>query len=80
MLSPPEVAGKEEAQRTRSKEPLEDIKKPKDLYGRDGNREPRAISYPAAAKLFRKVDSWVVLAARLEPRGVARRHHCAVHW
>jgi hypothetical protein len=48
----PEIAGKEQAQRTRSKEILEDIKKLKDSYGQDKNRDTKAIRYGAAARLF----------------------------
>jgi hypothetical protein len=55
----PEVAGKEQAQRTRSKEILEDIKKLKDSYGQDKNRDAKAIPYGAAARLFQKMEDWV---------------------
>jgi hypothetical protein len=48
----PEVAGKEQAQHTRSKEILKDIKKLKDSYGQDKNRDAKAISYGATARLF----------------------------
>jgi len=48
----PEVTGKEQAQRTRSNEILEHIKKLKDSYGQDKNRDTKAISYEAAARLF----------------------------
>jgi hypothetical protein len=48
----PEIAGKEQAQRTRSKEILEDIKKLKDSYGQDKNRDAKAIPYGATARLF----------------------------
>src|SRR3954451_19215053 len=55
----PEVAGKEQAQRTRSKEILEDIKKLKDSYGQDKNRDAKAIPYGVAARLFQKMEDWV---------------------
>jgi hypothetical protein len=55
----PEVAGMEQAQRTRSKEILEDIKKLKDSYGQEKNRDARAIPYAAAARLFQKVEDLV---------------------
>jgi hypothetical protein len=55
----PEVAGKEQAQRTRSNEILEDIKKLKDSYGQDKNRDAKAIPYGAAARLFQKMEDWV---------------------
>jgi hypothetical protein len=48
----PKIAGKEQAQRTRSKEILEDIKKLKDSYGQDKNRDIKVILYGAAARLF----------------------------
>jgi hypothetical protein len=48
----PGVADKEQAQRTRSKEILKDIKKLKDSYGQDKSRDARPISYGAAARLF----------------------------
>ena len=48
----PKVAGKEKAQRTRSNEILEYIKKLKDSYGQDKNRDAKAIPYGAAAMLF----------------------------
>jgi hypothetical protein len=48
----PEVAGKEQAQRTRSNEILEYIKKLKDSYGQDKNKNAKVISYGAAARLF----------------------------
>jgi hypothetical protein len=46
------VTGEEQAQRTRSKEILEDIKKLKDSYGQDKSRDTRLILYGAAARLF----------------------------
>jgi hypothetical protein len=49
------VADKEQAQRTRSKEILEDIKKLKDLYGQGKSRDARLILYGAAARLFQKM-------------------------
>jgi hypothetical protein len=52
----PEVAGKEQAQRTRSNEILEDIKKLKDSYGQDKNRDAKAIPYGAVARLFQKME------------------------
>jgi hypothetical protein len=52
----PEVADKEQAQRTRSKEILENIKKLKDSYGQDKSRDARLISYGAAARLFQKIE------------------------
>jgi len=55
----PGVAGKEQAQRTRSKEILEDIKKLKDSYGQDKSRDARPIPYGIAARLFQKVEDWV---------------------
>jgi hypothetical protein len=48
----PKIIGKEQAQRTRSKEILENIKKLKDSYGQDKNRDAKAILYEAAARLF----------------------------
>jgi hypothetical protein len=48
----PEVAGKEQAQRTRSNEILKYIKKLKDSYGQDKNRDAKVILYGAAARLF----------------------------
>jgi hypothetical protein len=48
----PKVAGKEQAQRTRSNEILEYIKKLKDSYGQDKNRDAKVIPYGAAARLF----------------------------
>ena len=55
----PEVAGKEQAQHTRSKEILEDIKKLKDSYGQDKSRDARLIPYGAAARLFQKIKDWI---------------------
>jgi hypothetical protein len=55
----PKVAGKEQAQRTRSKEILKDIKKLKDSYGQDKNRDAKIIPYGAAARLFQKMEDWV---------------------
>jgi hypothetical protein len=48
----PEITGKKQAQRTRSNEILEYIKKLKDSYGQDKNRDIKAILYGAAARLF----------------------------
>jgi hypothetical protein len=48
----PGVADKEQAQRTRSKKILEDIKKLKDSYGQDKSRDLKAIPYGIAARLF----------------------------
>jgi hypothetical protein len=45
-------ADKEQAQRTRSKEILKDIKKLKDSYGQDKSKDARLILYGAAARLF----------------------------
>jgi hypothetical protein len=55
----PGVADKEQAQRTRSKEILEDIKKLKDSYGQDKSRDVRPIPYGVAARLLQKVEDWV---------------------
>jgi hypothetical protein len=52
----PGVADKEQAQRTRSNEILEDIKKLKDSYGQDKSRDSKAISYGIAARLFQKME------------------------
>jgi hypothetical protein len=52
----PGVADKEQAQRTRSKEILKDIKKLKDSYGQDKSRDSKAISYGIAARLFQKME------------------------
>ena len=52
----PGVADKEQAQRTRSKEILEDIKKLKDSYGQDKSRDARPIPYGVAARLLQKVE------------------------
>jgi hypothetical protein len=48
----PEVAGKEQAQRTRSNKILKDIKKLKDSYDQNKNKDAKIISYGAAARLF----------------------------
>jgi hypothetical protein len=48
----PGVADKEQAQRTRSKEILKDIKKLKDSYGQDKTRDARLIPYGVAARLL----------------------------
>jgi hypothetical protein len=48
----PGVVDKGQAQYTRSKEILEDIKKLKDSYGQDKNRNARLILYGIAARLF----------------------------
>jgi hypothetical protein len=48
----PEVVGKEQAQRTRSNKILKYIKKLKDSYGQDKNKNTKVISYGAAARLF----------------------------
>jgi hypothetical protein len=48
----PKVAGKEQAQRTRSNEILKNIKKLKNSYGQDKNKDTKAIPYGAAARLF----------------------------
>jgi hypothetical protein len=48
----PGVIDKEQAQRTRSKEILEDIKKLKDLYGQDKSKDVRPILYGVAARLL----------------------------
>jgi hypothetical protein len=48
----PRVADKEQAQRTRGKEILEDIKKLKNSYGQDKSRDSKAILYGIAARLF----------------------------
>jgi hypothetical protein len=50
----PGVAGKEQAQRTRSKEILEVIKKLKDSYGQNKSRDARPIPYGAAASLLQR--------------------------
>jgi chorismate synthase len=55
----PRVADKEQAQRTRSKEILEDIKKLKDSYGQDKSRDSKAIPYGIAARLFQKMEDWI---------------------
>jgi hypothetical protein len=55
----PGVVDKEQAQRTRSKEILEDIKKLKDSYGQDKSRDVRPIPYGVAARLLQKVEDWV---------------------
>jgi hypothetical protein len=54
----PGVADKEQAQRTRSEEILADIKKLRDSYGQDKNRDGKAIPYMQAARLFQKVEKW----------------------
>ena len=64
----PEVAGKEQAQRTRSREILEDIKKLKDSYGQDESRDAKAIPYRIAARLFQKVEDWVRDALKRQQR------------
>ena len=46
-------------QGTRSKDILEDIKKPKGPYGQDQNKDAKAIPHEAAVKLFQKVEDWV---------------------
>jgi hypothetical protein len=48
----PGVADKKQAQRTRSKEILKDIKMLKDSYGQDKSRDAKSILYRAAARLF----------------------------
>jgi hypothetical protein len=48
----PKIAGKEQAQRTRSKEILKDIKKLKNSYGQNKSRDARLILYGAAASLL----------------------------
>jgi hypothetical protein len=48
----PKITGKEQAQRTRSNKILKDIKKLKNSYGQDKNKNAKAILYKAAAKLF----------------------------
>jgi hypothetical protein len=48
----PGIVNKKQAQRTRSKEILENIKKLKDSYGQDKSKDARLISYGAAARLF----------------------------
>jgi hypothetical protein len=48
----PKIAGKEQAQRTRSNEILKNIEKLKDSYGQDKNRDTKVILYGAAARLF----------------------------
>jgi hypothetical protein len=53
----PGVADKEQAQRTRSKEILEDIKKLKDSYGQDRSSDSKAISYGIAVRLFQKMKN-----------------------
>jgi hypothetical protein len=55
----PRVADKEQAQRTRSKEILKDIKKLKDSYGQDKSRDLKVISYGIAARLFQKIEDWI---------------------
>jgi hypothetical protein len=51
----PEVIGKEQAQRTRSNEILKDIKKLKDSYGQNKNKDAKIIPYEAVARLFQKI-------------------------
>jgi hypothetical protein len=58
----PGVADKEQAQCTRSKEILEDIKKLKDTYGQDKSRDSKAIPYGAVARLFQKMEDWIRVA------------------
>jgi hypothetical protein len=48
----PGVADKKQAQLTRSKEILEDIKKLKNSYGQDKSRDSKVILYEIAARLF----------------------------
>jgi hypothetical protein len=48
----PKIAGKEQAQRTRSKEILKNIKKLKDSYGQNKNKDAKIIPYGVAARLF----------------------------
>jgi hypothetical protein len=52
----PEVADKEQAQRTRSNEILKDIKKLKDSYGQNKNKDAKVIPYGVAVRLFQKME------------------------
>ena len=54
----PGVAGKEQMQCTRSEEILADIKKLRDSYGQNKNRDTMAIPYTLAARLVQKVEEW----------------------
>jgi hypothetical protein len=49
------VAGKEQAQRTRSNKILKDIKKLKDSYNQNKNKDAKIIPYEITARLFQKM-------------------------
>jgi hypothetical protein len=48
----PKIVNKEQAQRTRSKEILKNIKKLKNSYGQDKSKDVKPILYEVAARLL----------------------------
>jgi hypothetical protein len=51
----PKVTGKKQAQRTRNTEILKNIKKLKDSYGQNKNRDVKIIPYEIITRLFQKM-------------------------
>jgi hypothetical protein len=55
----PKITDKGQAQYTRSKGILKDIKKLKNSYGQDKSRNAKPILYGIAARLFQKIEDWI---------------------